>query len=166
MWEPTGVLTLSILLLMAEDCLVAWAYSLDDVKIVLSPGCEPSMEALHRLFERFFPHLKEFILRFVIESAVNSRNLAGQSLPVSWVPQLCHIVVHFVFWSTEDLEKFACIFCIVAMAQDNTRTVGDNKREVKTCFQDIEWKKEPYCRLVTTKIILISVLNPAVRKGL
>ena len=61
MWEPTGVLTLSILLLMAEDCLVAWAYSLDDVKIVLSPGCEPSMEALHRLFERLFPYLKEFM---------------------------------------------------------------------------------------------------------
>ena len=49
-----------------------------------------------------------------------------------------HSCVHFVFWSTEDLEKFTCIFCIVAMAQDNTRTVGDNKREVKTCFQDIE----------------------------
>ena len=84
---PPGVLTLSILLLVAEDYLMDWAYGLDAVKIALSQGYELLMEALHRLFERVFPCLEEPTLRLTIESAAN---ITQQEL--SWAQEFASVL--------------------------------------------------------------------------
>ena len=66
---------------MEEDCSAAWAYGLGAVKIALSPGCELSMEALHRLLETVFPRLEEPMLRLTVESAAS---ITQQELGWAW----------------------------------------------------------------------------------